>query len=68
MKGNVIEYCLTANQIAEIRSEAKKEERQRIERIQERKRKERIEDLKLIVGTFVFIVACAIAAWVYIGI
>ena len=68
MKSNVVAYCLTANQIEEIRAEAKKEERQRIEKIQERKRKERIDDLKLIIGTFVFIVACAIIAWVYIGI
>ena len=68
MKSNVVAYCLTANQIAEIRAEAKKEERQRIEKIQERKRKERIDDLKLIIGTFVFIVVCAIVAWVYIGI
>ena len=68
MKSNVVTYCLTANQIAEIKAEAKKEERRRIEKIQERKRKERIDDLKLIIGTFVFIVACAIVAWVYIGI
>ena len=68
MKSNVVAYCLTANQIAEIKAEAKKEERQRIEKIQEQKRKERIDDLKLIAVMLVFIVACAIGAWIYIGI
>lgn len=65
MRGKVvaIERCYTIDQIEEIRREAAIEERQRIKRSIEKKWKMFIEDVKLFIGTFSFILACAVATW-----
>lgn len=59
-----IEYCYTPEQIEKIRREAVIEERQRIKKIITRKWKMFLEDVKLFIGTFSFIMACAIVTWV----
>lgn len=58
-----IEYCYTPEQIEKIRREAAIEERQRIKRTIENKWKMFLEDVKLFIGTFSFIMACAVATW-----
>lgn len=65
MRGKTIaiEYCYTPEQIDEIRREAAIEERRRIKKAITQKWKEIIEDIKLTVGMFAFIMTCAIFTW-----
>lgn len=59
-----IEYCYTPEQIEKIKREAVLEERRKIKRNIERKWKSFLDDVKLTIGTFSFIIACAIVTWI----
>lgn len=58
-----VEYCYTPEQIERIRRESAFEERQRIKKNIEKKWNMFLDDVKLFIGTFSFIMACAIATW-----